>query len=264
MFSSVSASPSTSPVISPSRTTSTRSQRPISSGSSDEMTTMPTPLAREIAEDAVDLGLGADIDAAGRLVEEDDARIDRQHLGDRDLLLVAARQRRDRVVDAAALEAEAVAEPVGLLGLLPGVDGAPRGRDLAEVDAPRRWRRSTGRGRRRRPCGPPRDRRCRCRCCRDRCGWASGLPSRITSPVVPSCRPQMPLTISLRPAPIRPAMPRISPRRSVEGDVAEAAAVGEAAHLDQRVGQPLGLALLRRVELVDDAADHGVDDVVRA
>ena len=74
----------------------------------------------------------------------------------------------------------------------------------------------------------------------------------------------MPLTISLRPAPIRPAMPRISPRSEREGDVAEAAAVGEAAHFHQRAGQPLRLALLRRVELADDAADHVVDDVVRA
>ena len=37
-----------------------------------ETTTMPTPFARQVAQDAVDLGLGADIDAAGRLVEEDD------------------------------------------------------------------------------------------------------------------------------------------------------------------------------------------------
>ena len=71
MFSSVIASPATSPVIRPSRTTSTRSQRPISSGSSEEMTTMPTPSRRELAQDAVDLGLGADVDAARRLVEED-------------------------------------------------------------------------------------------------------------------------------------------------------------------------------------------------
>ena len=99
-------------------------------------------VAGQIAEDAVDLGLGADIDAAGRLIEKDDARVDRQHLGDGDLLLVAARERRHGVVDAAALEAEAVAEPVRLLRLLLGVDRAPRGRDLAEVD-----RRDIGRDR---------------------------------------------------------------------------------------------------------------------
>ena len=95
---------------------------------------MPTPLRREIAEDAVDLGLGADIDAAGRLVEEDDPRADRQHLGDGDLLLVAAGQRRDRIADAAAPEVEPVAEDRRLLGFLLGVDGAPGGRDLAEVE----------------------------------------------------------------------------------------------------------------------------------
>ena len=46
----------------------------------------------------------------------------------------------------------------------------------------------------------------------------------------------MPLTISLRPAPISPAMPRISPLPQLEADVAEAAAVGQAAHLQQRAG----------------------------
>ena len=46
--------------------------------------------ARQVAQDAVDFGLGADIDAARRLVEEDYLWVDREHLGDGDLLLVAA------------------------------------------------------------------------------------------------------------------------------------------------------------------------------
>src|SRR5690606_4028269 len=44
ILSSVISGPVTSPVIRPSRTTSTLSQTPISSGSSDEMTMTPTPL----------------------------------------------------------------------------------------------------------------------------------------------------------------------------------------------------------------------------
>ena len=44
----------------------------------------------EAADLGMDLGDGADIDAAGRLVEDDDRGILRQRLGDHDLLLIAA------------------------------------------------------------------------------------------------------------------------------------------------------------------------------
>ena len=44
----------------------------------------------EAADLRVDFGNGADVDAAGRLVEDDDRRILRQRFGDDDLLLVAA------------------------------------------------------------------------------------------------------------------------------------------------------------------------------
>ena len=46
----------------------------------------------EGADQAVDLALGADIDAARRLVEQHDIRRHRQPFGKHDLLLVAARQ----------------------------------------------------------------------------------------------------------------------------------------------------------------------------
>ena len=57
---------------------------------------MPMPGAGEIAQQAVDFRLGADVDAARRLVHDDDLGLDRQLLGDRHLLLVAARERRHR------------------------------------------------------------------------------------------------------------------------------------------------------------------------
>ncbi len=40
----------------------------------------------------------------------------------------------------------------------------------------------------------------------------TGAPFTSTSPAVRSCRPQIVLAISLRPAPMRPNRPRISPR----------------------------------------------------
>ena len=58
----------------PSRMTSTRSQMPMISGSSLEITMTPMSRLRELVDDPVDLRLGADVDAAGRLVED-------QHLG---------------------------------------------------------------------------------------------------------------------------------------------------------------------------------------
>src|SRR5215471_1654337 len=47
---------------------------------------------RELVDKRVDLRLGADIDAARRLVEDQDVAARRQPLGEHDLLLVAARQ----------------------------------------------------------------------------------------------------------------------------------------------------------------------------
>ena len=45
---------------------------------------------RHLADQAVDLALGADVDAAGRIVEQEDLGPDLQPLADDDLLLVAA------------------------------------------------------------------------------------------------------------------------------------------------------------------------------
>ena len=54
----------------------------------------PCP-CRELADAGVDLALGADVDAARRLVEQEQARVAEHFLGDDDLLLVAARERAD-------------------------------------------------------------------------------------------------------------------------------------------------------------------------
>src|SRR4051812_2779302 len=52
-------------------------------------------LARERAEERVEVVLGPDVDAAGRVVQEQHARAEREPAGDDHLLLVAARERRD-------------------------------------------------------------------------------------------------------------------------------------------------------------------------
>ena len=65
-------------------------------------------LAREVGDDRVDLGLGLHVDALGRLVQDQHARLGRQPLGQHDLLLVAAGQRLDRLQVAPEPQAQAV------------------------------------------------------------------------------------------------------------------------------------------------------------
>ena len=61
----------------------------------------------EVAEPLVDLGARADVDAAGRLLEEHDLRLGAEPLADGDLLLVAAGQRADRRAHALDVDGEA-------------------------------------------------------------------------------------------------------------------------------------------------------------
>ena len=68
----------TSPASRPVRITRMRSQRPSSSSMSEETMRIAPPPAGEIADEAIDLDLGADIDPARRLVEQEDARPRRQ------------------------------------------------------------------------------------------------------------------------------------------------------------------------------------------
>ena len=60
------------------------------SGSSDETTMIARPSAASALDQVVDLGLGADVDAARRLVEEQDPRAGHDPAADDRLLLVAA------------------------------------------------------------------------------------------------------------------------------------------------------------------------------
>ena len=63
-------------------------------------------LGGELAHQLEDLALGADIDAARRVVEEEDARLGEQHLAEDHLLLVAARKRAGELVGRLRLDAQ--------------------------------------------------------------------------------------------------------------------------------------------------------------
>ena len=58
------------------------------------MTAMPRP--RQFGDDFVDGRARADVDAAGRFVEDDDLRLAEDAPSDHDFLLIAARQFADR------------------------------------------------------------------------------------------------------------------------------------------------------------------------
>ena len=75
---------------------------------------------RELGDEPVDLDLGADVDAAGGLVEDQDPRPGGQPLGQDDLLLVAAGEGPDQLVDAGHPHVE-------LLGVLRGDPALGRG-----------------------------------------------------------------------------------------------------------------------------------------
>ena len=81
-----------SPAIRPSRNTMMRVERCRTSGQLARDQEDARARRRELVDERVDLRLGADVDAAGRLVEDQDAAARRQPLGEHDLLLVAARQ----------------------------------------------------------------------------------------------------------------------------------------------------------------------------
>ena len=74
----------------PRNITSTRSQSDTNSSSSVVISTMPTPARRDLVDDVADLGLGADVDADGRLVHDEHLRHGLQPFGEQHLLLVAA------------------------------------------------------------------------------------------------------------------------------------------------------------------------------
>ncbi len=75
MASSVISGPSSSATSRPARMTSTRWASPRISSTSFEMSRIAIPSAGEADQDLVDVALGADVDAAGRLVGEEDSTV---------------------------------------------------------------------------------------------------------------------------------------------------------------------------------------------
>ena len=64
------------------------------------------PVLGELLDDALDLRLGADVDAARRLVEDQQLRVHREPAREQHLLLVAAGELADRLIGPGAFDAE--------------------------------------------------------------------------------------------------------------------------------------------------------------
>src|SRR6185312_8097239 len=90
------------------------------------------PLGREVADHLVDLGLGPDVHALRGLVEHQDLRLRRQPPGEQHLLLVAARQRRHRLLPRAGAQLQPAEVLVDDPALALAVDD-PEARDLIDV-----------------------------------------------------------------------------------------------------------------------------------
>ena len=157
----VASARSSMPATVPPCITAIRSLMPRISGSSDEIIRIARPRAGELAHQPVDLGLGADVDALRRLVEDQHRRLRRQPAGQRHLLLVAAgevadrRRRSTRVL---------IAEPLRRSRRRPRrsrpKSSSPQRRDRAEDRRASCWPRPTCRGSRRGGGGPRARRRC--------------------------------------------------------------------------------------------------------
>src|SRR5215218_2211290 len=83
-------------------------------------------LLGQVVHETVDLRLGAHVDPAGRLVEQQDGRFSGQRLGDYHFLLVAAREPGYGVRHPGAPDGELLGETVGCLSLRAGHETEPR------------------------------------------------------------------------------------------------------------------------------------------
>ena len=229
---------------------------PRTSGISEEISSTATPLSARSRDHPVDLDLGGDVDAARRLVEDEQLGVlDQQPFGEHHFLLVAAAK-----VGAPAAPCRPGGSTVRGSWRRPAV-GASRRRSRRRREARRssparhcrsRWPRAPGR----RPCGPRSSWRRRCTHCLRRRREIGG---RAVEPHCAGCRrasaPKIALAISVRPLPTRPNMPTISPARTLKPTSCEDIATA-------RVSRPPARGLPRRaLALREDRrqrpADHG-------
>ena len=171
--------------------------------------------AGELADQLVDVGLGADVDASGRLVEDQHRRLDVEPLGEHHLLLVAARQVADRRRSATGVRMpQALAVDLGGPPLGRAVDEPPSGHEAAQAG-----QRDVGGDRlRQRQAEPAAVLRDVGDAVGHRLAWRGDLHlARRRAGSTPSsagCTPNIASATSVRPDPTSPAKPSTSPSRT--------------------------------------------------
>ncbi len=112
-MSSLTSAPVSSPMTTPSRRTTSRSEPSTTSSRSELMRMTARPLPARSLIERLDLGLGADVDAARGVVKDEQPRGGGQHAGEEHLLLVAARELGELLVWTRGLDAQPVDELLG-------------------------------------------------------------------------------------------------------------------------------------------------------
>ena len=256
----------------PSRMTTTRLQAPDQLGELRRDEDHALALLGELLHEPVDLVLALDVDAVGRLVEDEDVGARVEPLGQHDLLLVAAREVAHRVLDVGDLDVRGARRAPSCALRSAAIFGS--GSRSAAVALERR----AG------SCSCEREKRL------DRalvaavlgqqhdaglealargCGSLSSSPCTLTVPSVARSAPKMARTSSVRREPTSPAMPSSSPLRSSKLASIDAGRRGEVLHLQELLALALDLARLaalrRRVERPGDLLDQlGHRHVLRA
>ena len=212
------------------------------SSSSDEMNTQDMPSSARDEDELLDVGLGPDVDAAGRLVEDEQARARRQPAGEDHLLLVAAAQVLDRLVGRRRGDVEELDVALGDLVLLARARGAGTSRGWPA--SPGRCSRGrSGRRRSPRPCGPPGRARRRARSSRPARSRGPACRPCVSEPSVGRSMPNRSWAISVRPEPSRPASPTTSPAWSTRSNGSIEPVRPSPSRLEQRVGADVLAAL---------------------
>ena len=202
------------PTTAPSRSTRTRSAPSTSSSRSEEMSTHAEALLGELVDEGLHLGLGADVDAAGRLVEQQHLRVQASQRASSTFCWLPPDSSRTFWCGAGRLDPqpldEGVDDPVaGAVGDEPGA-GEPGQRGerrcsrgpTASGMMPSALRSS----------GSRRDARPGSR--RPGARRAVGSPPTVTVPASSGSAPKMAFAVSVRPEPSSPPRPTTSPGRA--------------------------------------------------
>ena len=195
------------------------------------MRMIPTPRAASDADEVVDRAPGPDVDAARRLVEDQDPRLLEQALAEQHLLLVAARHRLDERVGRRGLHGEVGEQRADVVALVAPSTASRTGRSAA-TDA------EEGQGRVRRDRLVQQQPLLLAALGQHRDAGLEGLvrrrrrparaPSIVIVPASTGSAPKIARASSERPLPTSPASPTISPAATVERHVVQHARPAQA------------------------------------